>query len=191
MMLKNIFLTMVMDKKAMKEVNSYKNSFFITALIVISSFQILSGLYSIKQMSITWEAKSIIAAIVLMLSVVLFNFLLGFVLYKSFPFKEQIKSPDLIFRTIISMNFVRPMVWLIGLFWQKNFLGLFVFIYDFFFIMNYMKANLEFEFSEKPLRKYVLIAFIISFVCLFFIFQFALVVIAGSRSLLLQFMGNS
>ena len=109
-MLKNIFLTMVMDKKAMKEVNSYKNSFFITALIVILSFQILSGLYSIKQMSITWEAKSIIAAIVLMLSVVLFNFLLGFVLYKSFPFKEQIKSPDLIFRTIISMNFVRPMV---------------------------------------------------------------------------------
>ncbi|MBO7135964.1 MAG: hypothetical protein J6V73_04980 [Spirochaetaceae bacterium] len=191
MMLKNIFLTMVMDKKAMKEVNSYKNSFFITALIVILSFQILSGLYSIKQMSITWEAKSIIAAIVLMLSVVLFNFLLGFVLYKSFPFKEQIKSPDLIFRTIISMNFVRPMIVLVGLFWKKNFLGFLGLIYDFFFIMNYMKANLEFEFSEKPLRKYVLIAFIISFVCLFFIFQFALVVIAGSRSLLLQFIGNS
>ena len=190
-MLKNIFLTMIMDKKAMKAVNSYKNSFFIVALIVILSFQILSGLYSIKQMSITWEAKSIIAAIVLMLSVVLFNFLLGFVLYRSFPFKEQIKSLALIFRTIISMNFVRPMIVLVGLFWKKNFLGFLGLIYDFFFIINYMKANLEFEFSEKPLRKYVLIAFIISFVCLFFIFQFALVVIAGSRSLLLQFIGNS
>lgn len=42
-MLKNIFLTMIMDKKAMKEVDTYKNSFFIVFTVIVFILESIFG----------------------------------------------------------------------------------------------------------------------------------------------------
>lgn len=78
-MLKNVFLTMFMDKKAMKEVNSYRNSFFIASIIMVFLFEFIL-LFSWLQVT-DKVSMSTTRFLVIMLAravvLILFDFLFG------------------------------------------------------------------------------------------------------------------
>ncbi|MBO4727673.1 MAG: hypothetical protein J5631_04555 [Spirochaetaceae bacterium] len=176
-MLKNIFLTMIMDKKAMKEVNAYKTSFFVAAFAVICAFEFMIEFLKIKlNGTVSLSVSSFIVRILTGEIVSIFlDFLFGYILYQVFLRKVQVKIPDLIFKTIISMNFIRPITsiiisFLLGNITKIGLLGVVILVYKFSFITAYIKLNLEQELPEKTLQRYISISLVIYFlVCILLI----------------------
>jgi len=181
-MLKNIFLTMIMDKKAMKEVNTYKNSFFIVFTVIVF---ILESIFGFLRLQVADNSSlSTVQFIGVMLarevSFILLGFLLGYILYQTFLRKENVKIPDLVFKMIFSMNFISLIAGTINMYFNLGIsLVLLRIVYDFFFITNYIQVNLELELSEKTLRKYVLVAFILTCILFFFIFKIIVLIIGA------------
>ena len=173
-MIKNIFLTMIMDKKAMKEVNTYKYSFFIVFTAVIFLFEFILGflrLHTIEKVSLS-ISQFIAVMFAREFVFILLGFLLGYILYQTFLRKENVKIPDLFFKMIFSMNFISLIIGPINMFLNIGmFLVLGRIVYNFFFIIDYIKINLELELSEKTLKKYVLVSFALTFVLFVFILK--------------------
>ena len=184
-MLKNVFLTMFMDKKAMKEVNSYKNSFFIASIIGIFIFQVVLNFLWLQVTD--KESISIVGLIIAMLIKevlwILFSILFGFVLWKG-----HAKNPNLIFKMIVSMNFIgliTGIVSFLNMFVNiSTVLALLVIVYDYFFAVNYMKANLEPELPEKTVKRYILDSFILTFVLLFLMYGISILIMGTTGTLL-------
>ena len=173
---------MIFDKKTMKEVNTYKTSFFVITLFLI--FAIESSL-SFLWLQITDKASLTLSSFLTVIFVrefifILFDLLLGSILFLTFYIKENIKISTLIFKTIISMNFIRLLISFITFFLQLSFfLDLLMIVYNFFFIVTYMKVNIELELSENILKKYIVISFILTFVLIAFIIRFGLSIIGS------------
>lgn len=184
-MLKNVFLTMFMDKKAMKEVNSYKNSFFIASIIGIFIFQVVLNFLWLQVTD--KESISIVGLIIAMLIKevlwILFSILFGFVLWKG-----HAKNPNLIFKMIVSMNFIRLITGIVSFLNMfvniSTVLALLVIVYDYFFAVNYMKANLEPELPEKTVKRYILDSFILTFVLLFLMYGISILIMGTTGTLL-------
>ncbi|MBR3813750.1 MAG: hypothetical protein IKK38_07730 [Spirochaetaceae bacterium] len=184
-MLKNVFLTMFMDKKAMKEVNSYRNSFFIASIIGIFIFQVVLNFLWLQVTD--KESISIVGLIIAMLIKevlwILFSILFGFVLWKG-----HAKNPNLIFKMIVSMNFIRLITGIVSFLNMfvniSTVLALLVIVYDYFFAVNYMKANLEPELPEKTVKRYILDSFILTFVLLFLMYGISILIMGTTGTLL-------
>lgn len=184
-MLKNVFLTMFMDKKAMKEVNFYKNSFFIASIIGIFIFQVVLNFLWLQVTD--KESISIVGLIIAMLIKevlwILFSILFGFVLWKG-----HAKNPNLIFKMIVSMNFIRLITGIVSFLNMfvniSTVLALLVIVYDYFFAVNYMKANLEPELPEKTVKRYILDSFILTFVLLFLMYGISILIMGTTGTLL-------
>lgn len=184
-MLKNVFLTMFMDRKAMKEVNSYKNSFFIASIIGIFIFQVVLNFLWLQVTD--KESISIVGLIIAMLIKevlwILFSILFGFVLWKG-----HAKNPNLIFKMIVSMNFIRLITGIVSFLNMfvniSTVLALLVIVYDYFFAVNYMKANLEPELPEKTVKRYILDSFILTFVLLFLMYGISILIMGTTGTLL-------
>lgn len=181
-MLKNVFLTMFMDKKAMKEVNSYRNSFFIASIIGIFIFQVVLNFLWLQVTD--KESISIVGLIIAMLIKevlwILFSILFGFVLWKG-----HAKNPNLIFKMIVSMNFIRLIIDIIFMFLDIGiYLDLLVIVYKYFFAVNYMKANSGLELSGETLKKDILVSFIITFGLFIFTFFICFYIIGNTIKIL-------
>lgn len=186
-MLKNVFLTMFMDKKAMKEVNSYRNSFFIASIIMVFLFEFIL-LFSWLQVT-DKVSMSTTRFLVIMLAravvLILFDFLFGYTLYQKFLRKEHVKILNLIFKMIVSMNFIRLIIDIIFMFLDIGiYLDLLVIVYKYFFTVNYMKANLEPELPEKTVKRYILDSFILTFVLLFLMYGISILIMGTTGTLL-------
>ena len=175
-MIKNIFLTMIMDKKAMKEVNSYRNSFFIIYIVIALVIQVLANFFLIRMLDDYTLFKIIALSFLKPFLTVIFNCSFGYILYLAFYFKEKIKIPDFIFKAIVSMDFIMPITCLVTIFLDNIFLTILIIIYDLYFTINYMKTNIELDLSEKNLKGYVIVSFILTFILLGFIIGFGMFV---------------
>lgn len=184
-MLKNVFLTMFMDKKAMKEVNSYRNSFFIASIIGIFIFQAaLSFLWlQVTDKESMSTVSFIVAILIKEVLWILFSILFGFVLWKG-----HAKNQNLIFKMIVSMNFIRLIIGIVSFLNMfvniSTVLALLVIVYDYFFAVNYMKANLEPELPEKTVKRYILDSFILTFVLLFLMYGISILIMGTTGTLL-------
>ena len=186
-MLKNVFLTMFMDKKTMKEVNSYRNSFFIASIIMVFLFEFIL-LFSWLQVT-DKVSMSTTRFLVIMLAravvLILFDFLFGYTLYQKFLRKEHVKILNLIFKMIVSMNFIRLIIDIIFMFLDIGiYLDLLVIVYKYFFAVNYMKANSGLELSGETLKKDILVSFIITFGLFIFTFFICFYIIGNTIKIL-------
>lgn len=181
-MIKNIFLTMLMDKNAMKEVNSYKNSFFIASTIGIFIFEFILlflWLQVTDKVSMS-TARFIVIMLARAVVLVLFDFLFGYTIYQKFLRKEHVRILNLIFKMIVSMNFIRLIIDIVFMFLDIGiYMDLFVIVYKYFFAVNYMKANSGLELSEETLKKDILVSFIITFGLFVFTIFFVLYILGN------------
>lgn len=174
-MIKNFFLTIIMDKKAMKELNAYKTSFFVRVYIVILIlFEFLLNYLFFRLDKDYTLLKVISLSLLKPFLTVLYNLCLGYILYLAFYLKEKVKIKDLIFKTIISMNFLMPILCLITIFSSGPFITILIILYDFWFVVCYIKANIELDLSEKTLKTYIAVSFILTFILLAFIVCFVM-----------------
>lgn len=110
---------------------------FICNIFVIPFLMNLCSLYLAHRLSMNY----VLLVIELLLWNIVINVVLGISLFAILYVKQQVKDTAVI-KCIYSMNFINPIVVLLGLFVHDIFVSLAIIIYDYFFITKYLSVSI-------------------------------------------------
>lgn len=137
----NVIFSIFLNEKDMNEVNKIKMKtstiVFICNIFVIPFLMNLCSLYLAHRLSMNY----VLLVIELLLWNIVINVVLGISLFAILYVKQQVKDTAVI-KCIYSMNFINPIVVLLGLFVHDIFVSLAIIIYDYFFITKYLSVSI-------------------------------------------------
>ncbi len=169
-MIKNIFLTLMMQENGIKNIFKLKRIIFIILFgitnvifpIIFNSFLYFTvQKYSFSEyLGIAFlEIKDNFIFSVLLLCILLFLFYIH----------TQKKYLDLVFKAVIAMNFIHPVMTVINYYIGNIFFEIVFIIYDIFFIKTFIKNNLQ---DEKISHSKQFLCIISAFIIMLFIYGF-------------------
>lgn len=159
-MIKNILFTMLQRKEAMEDVNKKSLRFFIISYLITSVlfYVIYYTIIPFFDYHLTRAKYAGLIGPRIAMKFVTDVLIAGFILLFFINSMDSSARKSVV-KMVIAMNFPNPIFYIVNGILNNGLLSIMIFIYDIFFIRNYMKINID---NKKDSQASIIIRIIIA-----------------------------